>query len=311
MLYEDEPNELIKFLITFPEKPWNIDVLNCNSNMKNKSVIDHRNRYFYEGFKFVDDSHTSKINDYYRYLKDITFMFRNISLESKMRNNLDINWREVSRTIKLEEITPEILDKLDIERLSINENVNVDFVLQHLNKSWHWHELSRNKGIKLEEMKKQLQLFKKINFEWASYNPNLTMKFVLENMEKKWDWYGIAKNPGITMKDIEDNITLKWNYRPISQNQNLTLDFVYRHIDECWIWGSIFCNPGITMEDIESHPECFTKLDTWSLSLNPNLTVKFVLEHLEILDDLCWSNIAVNEFKLDPRLQEEVEVCYV
>ncbi len=190
---------------------------------------------------------------------------------------IKIEWRLIA-------CNPGITDFKFVEKhLSLKQWNNIcanskfifNVIEKHPKFKWDWYELSRNRHIPIE--------------------------FVKKHVDKDWGWNFVSACRNITIKDIEANPAIPWSNIGISGNPNLTIKYLDEHIDEeDWRWGSISENPGIKMSDIEERladPRYKWVLRT--ISANPNLTIKFLLYHLNDTSNTYdsqwyWSEISRN-----------------
>lgn len=160
-------------------------------------------------------------------------------------------------------------------------------------KQWNWNDISSNKNISFDYIDSHPE------FPWVkSYqfgyqygifaNPNLNINYVLQNFLYRNDvnWKAISKNSGITPEDIENNLTLPWDWNYVAQNPNITMEFILKHnITNTGL------SPNITLEDIEKYPDLF-KLKSL-LSQNPNVTLDYILNHPDNNSHNKWDWISI------------------
>jgi hypothetical protein len=162
------------------------------------------------------------------------------------------------------------------------------------------------------------------NSQYLSYylcsNPSITPQFIIDNMHLGFEevhWGALSSNPGIPLNFIAETLAnptydWKWSYGRIlhdflnlsggglSANPNITPQFVLDHLDRDWNWAVLSSNPGMTLNFIEdtlgTYDWHFFSRVGWNtkggLSGNPNITPKFVLDHLE--DGWHWDTLSAN-----------------
>ena len=127
------------------------------------------------------------------------------------------------------------------EAFSLNPNVTMDFIRGNLDMPWNWSLLSRNKGIKIEEI---LQSRGELPWDFhsgVSRNPNLIFsQHVLSQPEIAWDTLAITAHRNTTLADIEGNPAFAWCSVGLCHNPNLTMDFIERHWSNFqWHWDIV------------------------------------------------------------------------
>lgn len=138
-------------------------------------------------------------------------------------------------------------------------------------------------------------------------NPSIMPKFIFNNIffnkydnpDTDTDMYYLAQNPNITEKDINDHPELAWYPPPcidikyflkdpkwfiynLSDTKNITLKDVLEYPMELendfgWDFGILSYNANIKMLDVLEN--LYLHWDYFFLSLNPNLTIDFVIDY--------------------------------
>ncbi len=192
-----------------------------------------------------------------------------------------------------------------------HRDISLDMLLE-LKEKPHWggFEFWRYAASAAAVTMEDFQQYTDIGWDWywLSRNPNLTIDILNTYRTRNWNWEAVSANPGITMIDIENHLHLPWDWFHVSENPNFCMDMTHDP-SRLFSWGSISSNPGITLLDVLKFPDqpffieklCqnrnitlemiadedgyFAPLDTkpllfWiGVSSNPNLTLKFILEH--------------------------------
>lgn len=121
-------------------------------------------------------------------------------------------------------------------------------------------------------------------------NPNIGMDWIRDNLDNISDIKNIAVNPNLDWPTIlllekkygrEKINNLEWHH--ISKNPNMTLDIILANMDRPWNYNNVLDNPSILLDDYIKYfgePKSF-------LGDNPNLTIKDVLNHPELLFSLA------------------------
>lgn len=155
--------------------------------------------------------------------------------------------------------------------LSRNPNIRIDTVLA--NHGWNYCELSRNAGIKFED--------------------------VMQHFNLGWCMGCLSRNPNVRMQNVRDHAYLNWNYRFLSRNKTLTLSDVLNHCIPTeypeipaindrhvngnmtdWHWPSLSKNMKVSMKQIIAHPDLPWDWD--GLSQNENIRLSDVRGNLNL-----------------------------
>jgi len=198
------------------------------------------------------------------------------------------------------------------EKLCLNPNITVTFVKKNINGPWSWCELSRTISIKEIETEitsidydaiKMAPLPKSGRFDtcvigWHWYglckNPTLTIDFVKKYIPKNIGsyypdvWSHISGNPGIKMSDIENNPQLPFELYHISVNPNLTEEYLTTFIDANieyeleseFDWDELSVHPNISIKYIMDHPKFLWNYDDGHVWGNPNINIDFIEKYI-------------------------------
>jgi hypothetical protein len=98
---------------------------------------------------------------------------------------------------------------LDWEEASLEKDISIEFVREHITGGWNWNALS--------------------------YNKTLTFEFVLENIDKKWNWNALSYHKNITMENIQNYPQLPWSWQMVFTNPNLTLEVIEENIHQKYV----------------------------------------------------------------------------
>jgi hypothetical protein len=188
----------------------------------------------------------------------------------------------------------------------------MDFVIKYMNKPWNWNGISSHKNLTMEFVKDHIEC--PWDWYWISRNKNLTMEFIKDNIEMPWDFNGISRNPNLTCDFIDKHIEYPWDWSGISASHIITIDFIEKHIDKPWDWQHFNVSRGLTfdiikkynnkihcgdaimcfigrsasMDDIEKHIKLFFPWDWRYITMNPNLTVEFIMKYSDVEWDWHW-----------------------
>lgn len=212
-----------------------------------------------------------------------------------------------------------ILGDQVFEFLSSNPNITLSHVLLYIEKPWNWFRLSKHQNIEFSDIYNNLQF--QWNWKGVSLNPNITSKHVIQYPELPWDYLYLSLNPNIKFEDL--NIFENWDWSALSNH--VPYDYIMNNLDLPWNFEELCCNPTFTFNKLVKVPNillnpwkmskivkledtCHFKFCFWSLSENPNLTLDFILEHVD--EKLNWDllndrfnlpNEIIKRFNLIPR----------
>lgn len=298
--------DLEKFIIDFPNKPWDFEKLSSNDQITWEFIKTYPELGWYFGGLFRNKNITFEI------VRDNSWFFQGlwrISDEFEITwqdvvNNPQMNW-DYSELIKHKCVTwdivlahPEIFDNdakylfmfnvhatLDI--ISKNDNIwdpddfgefiqldhcTFKMIKECFNPLPRGEEFTWIVSTKKDVTPEDIMTYS--DFPWdyneLSTNPNLTCKFIKENLNKPWNYKKLSRNNCFTMKDIEENPEIPWDYSEISRNHNLTLEFIERYIDKPWVYNILSANWCITWGFVKKYRD-----KPWNFSLmtkNPSIT---------------------------------------
>jgi len=176
------------------------------------------------------------------------------------------------------------------EYLSYNKCITVDFIRKHLDKSWDWDGLSRhNPNLTIDIIEKNKDLpFNKFNL--YSYNENMIFEYLLNNLEFK-NWNLISMHKCITPLIINQNPEIPWSWKFLSNNPNLTINFIKKNINKDWNWITLSYNKCITWDFIRENIN--KDWDFKRLSYKEYLEFDIVLNNLNKPWD--WDELSLNE----------------
>jgi len=188
--------------------------------------------------------------------------------------------------------------------LSANPNITWEIVQANTTMNWCWSTLSLIQNIEVEEINESDKwcwqwLYTNHHIRWEKYDLN---KIDDESLKL------IASNSSIGMDFIQSNLNSpnprKWDLRRVSKNPNLTYEFFKNNggdvadiaveVNRTWDW--FWVSARLPLKDIKDHE----KFDYNGASINPTLTLEFILEHPEVNWD--WLEISSNHFEYDENL---------
>lgn len=106
----------------------------------------------------------------------------------------------------------------------------------NLNLPWKWDEISCNQNLTidfllnhLDKLDNPYNIHNECVWKTISMNPGINYEDYLNNKSLPWDIKCISKNPNITM-DIILNSNIIWDIRYLCYNPNITLNFLCNNI---------------------------------------------------------------------------------
>ena len=275
----------IDFVKVFPAENWDWIEISRNINIKMKDIRDNMDlpwnwRY---GVSSNPNLDLDMIRDfpYYDWDKSLISSFIPLNLEiiklldnrkeekiksEKVVRNIDwypYSYRKhifskvnIFKKIHLEDIkcVKVYFNNIIYTGLSMNENINIRYVIDNIKKNWNWYYLSKNKAIKMEIFLKY-EYYLPWNIKGISENPNINLNIVnrykkkldinslvknpsfkfemidIIGSDKNWDWKIISKHNNITKKIIMENIDRNWEILNFGENRNLDFEFIYKFIE--------------------------------------------------------------------------------
>ena len=131
-----------------------------------------------------------------------------------------------------------------------------------------------------------------IDVELIRQNPNCNIttvnKFIDKLINKEYYWSYLSYHSNINMCDIENNINLPWDFDAILLNPNLTFSFIEKYYPTLNINDYLYLEQ--INEEIIKKYETIKNIDYNMLSLNKNLTIKFINDRLDKNWD--WSQLS-------------------
>lgn len=296
-------NSAIKLqdIISNPKLPWNYKGLSCNPNMRIGYVLKHKKKNW----------------DWYELTKNSGITIADIE------NNPDLNWKNYS--------------------LCDNPNMNINYVKKYYRSPERedeeklcWCDLSRNKGILIEDILNNMNL--PWVFEEVFYNPNFNLEhldYMLKNHRNILEQYNSyvqailhkieISNKNIKLIELITSNNCRWmTSYTLFDNPHIDFDFIlnYRYVinnykheefENCmWFWREISKqiskNPGIKLEKIEQYNNS-TQISLWDYSYvseNPNLNYMFVMKYYN--KDFSFRRISRNEFDFHP---DKDNICFI
>jgi hypothetical protein len=310
-------NQLWELIRLYPKKPWDRRSISRNPNTTLRIIIDHPNfPWGYDDLSYnpnitidIIKSNLDKDWNWFVLSKHKNITYEDVFLDEVTKR---FPWKEFglmqNPNIPVDHLISIISNVNHRISLSKHPALTMDHVLEYKKASWHWdwNSLSKHPNIKFHHIRdnptlpwvfhlvskhapmEYIEMNNRLpwDYEEISYNPNLTIGFVLGHLDKYWDWSRVSSNCGISLQDIIDNPELPWEYDFISCNDNLTLEFVVSHMDENWSWYQVAQNKNIKISDIVKLVEMtdlrpYISLEYRYMVMNPNLTAKFVIDHID------------------------------
>ncbi len=151
------------------------------------------------------------------------------------------------------------------KELTVNRNVNMDYILNHSDKPWDSLYLSITQNKTRNYFDKQFAqpiiedtALDKTTFSywhntdqyWYNMSKYVTMEQLYKFPDKPWNWKGISNNTCLTMNVILDHLDKSWDWTKISRYSNIPMDIVQLHSDKPWCYKSMSVNQNLTINFI-------------------------------------------------------------
>jgi hypothetical protein len=282
-------------IFSHPDLPWKYEFVVSNSNITLEIILENR-QIFEDVFKNPE-----------KYDQDfpasvMIFGNPNIGLEEtyklieeKLIKKEDICWISLSTRVPLN-IIEKYPDKPWNHRwMSHNPTLYKDYVINNLNKDWDWFEIGKRLKIYPSEIPETL----KTNLSFlAGYQGNNYIS-----------WHNCCEYDEIYRKEKE-KLNLKKSFYPnlwdiSSKRDDITIGIIRANMSKgrTWNWDTISQKTFVTLKLLEAFPE-YPWCDS-GLSRNPNITLKYVIEHPEIEWDFdCMSNNRFRHWRSESKWDE-------
>ena len=216
----------LKDVIENPDLPWNYDALSWNTQISSNDLIE------YPDLPWNYANLTNHI--------DPDFIYANPNLP----------WDEdvLSEIVSLDFILQNS-EVIGVNRLSErNPNLNIDYVLEHLDDIYNWIDVYQNPNITLDDIiQNKLHMENKYAFQYTY------PEYCIEN-GLEINWLDLTQTALLDI--IEKYPDQPWSKNHLSQNTNMTMDYVLAHPDIKWYYEQLSCDNQITLSDV---------LDNWDL----------------------------------------------
>ena len=226
----------------------------------------------------------------------------NITMEFVLAN-LDKNWSwrllSLNRNLKVTDILANRDLPWDWSLVSMNVNLRASDILNNRDIPWSWsnisgianvtvnsiHDCELYKNYLFGHVTVEMLELKDVPWKWLTvlFNNDFDEKTLIKYSSKLSDITNIYGHPNIKLTSHETDLQEK-SYAArlrISADSNLSLEILLHNIDHL-IWQLVSENPSITTDIIEQNPNLPWRWD--GISLNPNLTIKFIKNNIRKLD---------------------------
>lgn len=226
----------------------------------------------------------------------------NITMEFVLAN-LDKNWSwkllSSNRNLKVTDILANKELPWHWESVSGNVNLRASDILNNRDIPWSWSNISMIANIIVSsiddcELHKdylfgpitvEMLELKDVTWNWSAVllNNDFDEKTLFKYSSKLSDIADIYGHPNIKLMSHGTDLQGKsYTVRStISADSNLSLEILLHNVDHL-VWQLVSENPSITTDIIEQNPNLPWRWD--GISLNPNLTVKFIKNNIRKLD---------------------------
>jgi len=195
--------------------PFNWYYLSLNPNITEDFVLEHLDKNWNPYYLVCNPNISIRfINNIFDYIIDDKCFAKAIEIAGSLEYNEFLKY------------------DLDIDRLSRNNNLDINIIEKYLYLNWNYYYLSSNDIIKPEFIEKNIEK----NWDWIeiSKNKNLTREFIIkyyDKLDKEFLFKNIAFTQDLIDKYIGNNST-KIDYLFLSENKNMNIEFIEKHLDK-------------------------------------------------------------------------------
>lgn len=257
-------NFSLEWVSKYPNGNWSWRTLSYNKNF-NFSWIDRYPEKKWD-YKYLLNNRYFKIEYLTRY------KFNNIDISNLLTNpNFRINWLD------------KIPSKYRIFRLiSHNTNLSINWLLQYPNEDWDF----------------DIIMFDFLSQYFLDINLLIFLADKIKNSsdeKKKVFWKKVSTSNVFDIKWVKLFPLADWNWNYISNNPNLTVNWIVENPDYNWNFDILCCHKNLTISELIdlSKKKNLCVLNWDMISKNPNLTLDFVRDNIELIN---FNELSYNKF---------------
>lgn len=132
--------------------------------------------------------------------------------------------QKIIKIIKKKKKKIKIFKKIDFN------NINWNFILNHIFEDWNWDKLSEYVPFEYVSDYPYLPW----DYQEISCHNDVDYDFVLNFKDFNWNWDTLSEI--VPFKYVSDNPNLPWDYKEISTHSDIDWDFVLKFSDSIWDW---------------------------------------------------------------------------
>jgi len=291
------PNITFDIIDQNPHIHWRYHMLCENENISIQDTIDNLHYDWYgnfgmnNNFSFDELLSLESMND---------ILNKHYKMYEICKSNTNITKSIIENYIHDERVT------FNIQGLSFNPNFNLNIVkqLEHII-NWNYNHLLGNDSITENDIEYLIQNKKITNFYNLHNNNSITFGFIkkYQHILKKYHVFNnfYFKSRSININELlKDKLSDKYLIAPY----HTTIEHIKQYPNKKWYWREISENPNIRLIDIKNN--MYFPWDINGLSLNPNITLDFMIEYKEKKWNL--SLISRNLFSKHPHFHNCVNI---
>ena len=189
----------------------------------------------------------------------------------------------------------------DYTQLMKNPNLELNLVLEHLDKPWDMNELSylikdddtfkdfniiednvslpwdfiiisQHKNVTVDILRQ----YSKIPWNYYSLTRDIDFDLIIENIDLPWDFKYLSTHPDLNNEILKQNIDLDWDFKYISDNvcdgyKDNIVELVLLFPDKDWSFYGLSCNKYISNDVVEKLIDKNWHFGQMGLSINSSI----------------------------------------
>ena len=206
-----------------------------------------------------------------------------------INNDQDWDYRELMKNPNLDlNLVLEHLDKpWDMGKLSLlikDDDTFEDFniIEDNLSLPWELIIISQHKNVRVDILRQ----YSKIPWDYYSLTRDIDFELIMENLDLPWDFKYLSTHPDLNNEILKQNIDLDWDFEYLSSSiydgyKDNIVELVLLFPDKDWNFRGLSCHKNISNDIVEKLIDKDWNFGQEGLSLNSSITLKLVLKYPE------------------------------